>query len=150
MKALIPWRRATDVMGSFRTEMDDLFSRFFGTEPMVALAGKAWAPRVDVSETEKEFVVRADLPGVDPKDVEVTVADGALILKGERKEEREEKAKNFHKIERFVGEFYREVPLPVGADPDKVAATTAKGVVTITVPKKAGALPKKVPVTTVA
>jgi HSP20 family protein len=137
-------------MGSFQHEMDDLFARFFGTEPMAVMAGKSWAPRVDVSETDKEFVVRADLPGVDPKDVEVTVADGALILKGEKKEEKEEKAKNFHKIERFVGEFYREVPLPVGADPDRVAATTAKGVVTVTLPKKPGVLPKKVPVTTVA
>ena len=85
MKALLPWCRTTDLMGSFRTEMDDLFDRFFGTESAGNGAGPTWAPRVDVEETDKEIVVKADLPGVDPKDVEVTVADGRWSSRARRR-----------------------------------------------------------------
>jgi HSP20 family protein len=124
-----------------------VFDRFFG-EPFeeVGTAIKTWTPRVDVEETDKDLLVKADLPGVDAKDVEISVSNGALILKGEKKEEREEKKKNYHAVERFVGKFYRELPLPAGTDPDKIVATSAKGVITITIPKKPEAQPKKISV----
>jgi HSP20 family protein len=145
MKSLMTWCRPTEVWTPFRTEMDDLFARFFGPREGNGTAN-VWAPRVDVMETDKEILVKADLPGVDPKDVEVTIANGALILKGEKKESMEETGKDFHRIERFVGMFYREILLPAGAGADKITATSAKGVVTVTVPKKVEALPKKVAV----
>jgi HSP20 family protein len=127
--------------------MESVFERFFG-EPFgeIGTTVKTWTPRVDVEETDMEMLVKADLPGVDAKDVEISVADGSLILKGEKKEEREEKKKNYHSVERFVGKFYREIALPSGTDPDKIAATSSKGVITVTIPKKPEAQPKKVAV----
>jgi HSP20 family protein len=128
--------------------MEELFERFF--EPF-ELKGNGkpavWAPRVDVEETEKEYLVRVDLPGVEPKDVEVTMEEGNLILKGEKTEEKEEKKKNFHRVERFVGQFYREIPLPAGVEAEKITAAVAKGVMTVTIPKKPEVLPKKIAIT---
>lgn len=122
-------------------EMEDMFHRLF--EPA---AGSAWSPSVDVEETAAAILVKADLPGVDAKDVELTVQNGSLILRGEKKEEREEKGKNYHRVERFTGSFYRTVPLPAEADVNGVQATSAKGVVTVTIPKKPGAQAKRIPV----
>ena len=108
---------------------------------------KAWAPRVDVEETEKEILVKADLTGVDPKAIEISIESGMLTIRGEKREEKEEREKNYHRVERFSGSFYRAIPLPEGSDPEKVTASSTHGVVTITVPKKAGPSPKKIPVT---
>jgi HSP20 family protein len=83
---------------------------------------------------------------VDPKDVDISVSGGSLVLRGEKKEEREDKKKNYHKVERFVGRFYREIGLPPGTDPEKITATSAKGVITITIPKAPQAQARKVPV----
>jgi len=128
--------------------MDEMFRRLLG-EPLDS-DGKvpAWTPRIDVEETDKEILVKADLPGVDPKDVDVSVHDDTLFLKGEKKEEHEEKKKNYHRVERFEGSFYRAIPLPAGTDPDKVLASSAKGVVTVTIPKKPELLPRKITVST--
>jgi HSP20 family protein len=135
-------------MEGFRDEMENVMGRFF-TDPWAGLArfeNLPWNPSVNVEETEKEIVVTADLPGVEPKDVEVSVLEGCLVIKGERKEEKEEKKRNFHRFERFSGTFYREVPLPPGADPDKITAITSKGVLKVSLPKKPEVLPKKVAV----
>ena len=144
---MIPWRRTDNFLEPFRREMDDLFQRFFGPNTAeLAEVAPTWAPRVDVEESDKEIVVKADLPGGEPKDIDITVVDGALVLKGEKKEEKEEKKKNYHRIERFVGQFYREIPLPPGADADKITASTSKGVIAVTIPMKPEAQPKKVTV----
>ena len=145
---LTPWR-PYGMMDPFQKEMETLFTRFFGGENeggQMLQAAKAWAPRVDVEETEKEFIVKADLPGVDPKAVEISVENGILTVRGEKKEEKEKKEKNFHRMERFIGSFYRAIALPPGVDPEKVNATSANGVVTIVVPKKPEMQPKKISV----
>jgi HSP20 family protein len=148
MRSLIPWGSNERVLDQMRSEMDDLFSRFFGVPAELPISGETplWAPRVDISETDKAFVVKADLPGVEPKDVEVSVRDGILTLKGEKREQREEKQKNYHRTERFVGRFFRSIPLPAGADEENVAATTAKGVLTVSIPKMPEAQPKRIAV----
>ena len=89
----------------------DLFSwdPFFGGRQVTA-----FSPAFEVKETQDAFVVKADLPGVDPKDVEVALEHGALTIKGEKKSEKETKEKNFHRVERFAGRFYRTIPLPAG------------------------------------
>jgi HSP20 family protein len=148
MTTLIPWSRSSSSpLNRFRNELEEMFDRFtdvslFGNGD----AAKVWQPRVDVEETDKEITVKVDLPGVDPKDIEIQVLNGVLTLKGEKKEEKEEKKKNYHRVERFYGAFYREIPLTAAADSDKVVATSAKGVITISVPKKAELQPKKITV----
>jgi len=147
MNAMTPYRRE-GWLRRFPHEMEEMLEHFFGpparTEETMPVA---WAPRVDVTETEKELVVKADLPGVAPENVEVTFADGMLKLHGEKKEEKKEEKGGFRRVERFTGEFYRELPLPAGIDPDKILASVDKGVLTVTVPKKEEAKDRKIKIT---
>jgi HSP20 family protein len=141
-------RRPVPLLEHLRREMGDMMELFFEPWPLLTEVEEpnVWAPRVDVVETDAEILLKVDLPGVDPLDVEVTVREGLLILRGEKKEERAEKVKTIHRIERFVGRFYRALPLPLEADFEKVAVNGAKGVLTITIPKKPEAIPRKVEV----
>jgi HSP20 family protein len=142
--AMTPWNRTFSFVEPFRQEMENLMERFFGEENGNGQALKSWTPKVDVEETEKEILVRADLPGVDAKAIDISIENGILTVRGEKKEEKEEKKKNYHRIERFTGTFYRQIPLPAGADADKVTATNANGVVTVSIPKKPEAQPKRI------
>jgi HSP20 family protein len=145
--ALSPYRRGVNLFDSFRNEMEDLFDKFFSDEGANGQAVKAWAPRMDVEETDKEILVKADLPGVDPKDVDIQIVDNVLTVRGGKEEKKEEKKKNYHRTERFVGQFYRSIALPAGTDADKVSASCANGTVTISIPKRPEAQPKKIAVT---
>ena len=134
---LLPSREVWEPFGSLQRDMERLFedfSRDFGWGPPAA-AGAGMAPRVDVSETDSEIKIEAELPGVDEKDVEVVLSNGRLTIKGEKKQEKEEKKKDYHMVERSYGSFARSIALPFQADPDKVKATFAKGVLNVTVPK---------------
>jgi HSP20 family protein len=133
----------------FRRQVEEVMERFFGEEPGNGKSHsmKTWSPRIDMEETDKEILVRADLPGVDPNGIEISVENGVLTIRGEKKDELEEKGKNFHRIERFTGSFFRAITLPPGTDAEKVSATSANGVVTVTIPKKAEAQPKRITVT---
>lgn len=142
--ALTPWQPSFGLLEPFRKEMEEVMERFFGREDGKPRAIETWAPRVDVEETDKEILVKADLPGVDPKNVEITVENGVLMVRGEKKEEKEEKKKDYHRVERFRGTFYRAIQLPPGADAEKVSATSANGVITVAIPKKVEAQPKKI------
>jgi len=144
--AISPYRRGVNLFDSFRREVDDLFDRFLTVDRGDGQTMTAWAPQMDVEETEKEFLVKADLPGVDPKDVDIRVVDNVLTVRGGKEEKKEEKKKNYHRMERFSGQFYRAIALPAGTDADKVNATSANGVITITIPKRPEAQPKKISV----
>jgi HSP20 family protein len=136
---LSPSRDLWEPFGALRRDMDRVFedfSREFGWGPPAA-AGVATAPRVDVSETEGELRIEAELPGVDEKDVEVTLSNGRLTIRGEKKQEKEEKKQDYHLVERSYGSFARSLTLPFAADPEQVKASFAKGVLTVTVPKPA-------------
>jgi HSP20 family protein len=127
-----------------RQEMEQLFRRFFGVPAGAGRgAGPSWEPRVDIEETDTEMLFKVDLPGIDAKDVDLAVTEGMLVLRGERKEPRGN-GKTFHQTERFVGPFYREIPLPPGTDSDRIDAASARGVLTITVPKKPEVQTKKI------
>jgi HSP20 family protein len=125
--------------------MDSLFDRFFRAWPMrVSTEDGPWAPEVDVSETAKQVVVKAELPGLDPKEIDVSVRADILTLRGERKQEKEEQGENFHRVERSYGSFARSIRLPAEVDSGKVNATYKDGVLKITMPKTKEAANKKI------
>ncbi len=103
-----------------------------------------WCPAVDVSEDDKEILVSADLPGIDPKQVEITVRDNILSLNGERKAEKEEKGESYHRVERSYGSFSRSFALPSSVDEAKVSAEYQDGVLRIHLPKREEAKPRKI------
>jgi len=95
-----------------------------------------WAPAVDISEDENAFTLLADIPGVDPKDIEISMEKGVLTIKGERNSENVEENENYRRVERQRGQFYRRFTLPDSADADKIEAASAHGVLTVTIPKQ--------------
>lgn len=138
-----PFRDLVTTQESFNRLFNQTFSQLFeGSEPGV----RTWTPTVDVYETEQNLVLKAELPGIDPKDLEVRVEDGTLYLRGERKTDRDLKEGNYHRIERSYGAFNRTFALPGSIDADRVAAEYKSGVLTLTIPKKEGAKPKTIKV----
>lgn len=141
---------AANVWDAFRTEMNDLFDRFGSFSLLPALrrptgwpftSGPAGGlPVCDFSEDDKGFHITAELPGLTEKEIELALSGDTLVIKGEKKEEKEEKKKNYYLSERTYGSFQRSFQLPKTADRDKVDATFAKGVLTVTVPKLAAAV----------
>jgi HSP20 family protein len=148
-KAASAQTSVTDVWHSFRGEMDRLFDRFgfpslrrmFDIEPSWRSASSFSfsAPAIDMSEDEKVYKISAELPGIDAKDIDVSVSGDTLVIKGEKRQEKEGKDKNYHFSERAYGSFQRSFQLPSSVDRDKVAADFSKGVLTITLPKTAEA-----------
>ena len=111
-----------------------------------AFEGTAWSPAVDILETDSNLILRADLPGVDPKDVDVQLENGTLTLRGERKFESDVKEDNFRRVERVYGSFVRSFTLPRTLDPDKVEAQYRNGVLEVKLPKRPEAKPKQIKV----
>ncbi len=105
-----------------------------------------WRPAVDIKEEENRFVIYADLPGVDPKDIEITMDQGVLTLKGERSEETKEEREGYKRVERVSGSFYRRFSLPDTADADRIEAEGKNGVLEITLPKHEQAEARKITV----
>lgn len=106
----------------------------------------AWTPRVDVKEEENRFVIHADVPGVDPKDIEITLEDGVLTLKGEREGETRSEQDGWTRVERVAGSFSRRFTLPETVDAEGVAAKGEHGVLEIVIPKQAKLQPKRITV----
>jgi HSP20 family protein len=143
MRSLMPWRG----MPSPRHEMDRLFDRFFDPEwGEFPTALGDWEPRLDVSETKDAFVVKVEIPGMDPKDIQVSLQENFLTIKGEKKQEKEEKDERHHRVERSYGAFTRSVRLPVAVDGSKVDAKFKNGLLTVTLPKAPGTRGTTVPV----
>jgi HSP20 family protein len=139
--------RYRDPFTEMRAEMDRIFDNFlgpnfFGRRPLVSRSEPSGnsTPTVDIRENDKEFVFEAELPGIAEKDVQVTVRDGVLSLKGEKKSERDEKKDTYHLVERSYGGFERSFRLPDSADEEKIAADFNQGVLRIVVPKRAEAV----------
>jgi len=136
--------QGSDPFRALHREMNRMFDeafRGFGLPEGEAAAGFAAggvvAPRIDVSETDQELKVLAELPGVDQKDVEITLTDDVLTIRGEKRAEREDKQQNYHVMERSYGSFARSIRLPFQANPDQVQATFKDGVLAVTMPKPA-------------
>jgi HSP20 family protein len=103
-----------------------------------------WAPKVDISEDDKEYLVKAELPGLKREEVKVTVEDGVLSISGERKVEKEEKTKKYHRVERSYGSFQRSFTLPEGCDSTKVVAEFKDGMLSLHLPKSPKTQPKTI------
>jgi HSP20 family protein len=132
-------------LGSLQRELDRLFADFAG-RGMTGFRSGELMPRMNISETDKEYEFTAELPGLEEKDVEVTLSDDTLTIRGEKKAEKEEKKKDYRLVERSYGSFSRSFAVPAGVDPSQIKATIDKGVLTVKFPKPAQAEAKKIDV----
>jgi HSP20 family protein len=147
--ALELWRPRRSLARHQRSESaEDMFSRFFEDmfSPRMMSETRGWAPAVDMIDRKDEIVLRADLPGLQEKDVEVSVENGVLSIRGQREEERETKEEDggYYYAERWTGSFYRSIALPPGVDVDKVKATFKNGVLEVHLPKTQQAKGKRI------
>lgn len=131
---------------------DDINRMFAGREgwpwllPDVDYSSAAWTPAVDIKETDDHFEVRSDVPGVDPKDIDVSMENGILKISGKRESQIKEEQDGYRRVEREYGEFHRQFMLPDSADPDKISAKCDKGVLEIIIAKTATRMSKRIPV----
>lgn len=155
---MVPWRKKKnglavkrdfeDVFDSFRSDMNGLMSRFFGDwgiEPFgsVESLGGDFIPHIDVSDDDKEVRITAELPGMDEKDIDVTLSKDSVTIKGEKSEETEDKGKNYYRSERRYGSFHRVIPLTAEIEEDKAEAKFKKGVLALKLPKTAEAVKQR-------
>ena len=128
-----------------RREMERVWDTFLeGDARKESKKDSVWLPSLDVSETKNDVVVKAELPGMDPKDIEVTLSDGHLMIKGQKKHEKEEKDEDYHFVERSYGSFVRAVHLPKEVKHDKISASYKNGVLKVVLPKSEEAKTKEV------
>ncbi len=163
IRELVPWgarerelsrKNSGDPVMSLQSEMSRLFDSFFegfegGPFARMGFGELAAMPKVDVSETKDSIHVTADLPGMNEENIEVSLSDGSLLIQGEKQADKEDKEKNYHRIERSYGSFRRSIPLPGEVDAQKVDASFKNGVLTVVLPKvapSASAGAKKIPV----
>ncbi len=149
---LIPWKKnessldvrsdqEEDAIVDLRSQMNRLFDEFFeqpfGLSPFSrepAFMGD-FAPKLDISETDKEIIISAELPGMEPEDIDISLDRKALIISGEKRAEKEEKGKRFYRVERSFGSFHRSIALPNEVDENKIDATFKRGVLKVKLPK---------------
>ena len=138
-----PWRPFE--FERMRKEMDRLWDSFFEGRPSRRTREEGeWLPSLDVSETKSDLVVKAELPGIDPKDIDISLNEGVLTIKGEKKQEREEKEEGYHLVERSYGSFTRSIRLPREIQNEKINASYKNGVLKITLPKSEEAKKKEI------
>ncbi|MBX3699651.1 MAG: Hsp20/alpha crystallin family protein [Dokdonella sp.] len=137
-----PWSTPNNL----QSELMGVFDRFLGNDDtdQSNVVTSQWTPRVDIKEEDKRFVILADIPGVDPKDIEVHMDKGILSLKGERSSENKESHGKFTRVERMHGTFYRRFALPDSADADGISAAGRNGVLEISIPKKPETTPRRI------
>lgn len=141
MRALTPWTGT-----SLKKEMDRLFERFLEPAwPEMPALGQ-WEPKLDVAETKDTITVKAEIPGVEQKDIHLSLQEGVLTIKGEKEEEKEENDKRYHRVERSYGAFARAIRMPSTVDATRVTATFKDGVLTVTLPKTAEAKGTAIPI----
>jgi HSP20 family protein len=138
-----------DLFRDMSEDMSRMFNNRLGTFLLPDesdFSGNGWMPAVDIKEETDHFQVRADLPGVDAKDIDVSLENGMLTIRGKRESEVKDEQDDYRRIERAYGEFYRQFALPESADPEKIAAKCEKGVLEITIGKTEARKPKRIAV----
>jgi HSP20 family protein len=142
--AIVRFEPFRDLLTSQREYVRLLKEAFSPMSGETEVSTRSWAPPVDIYETEDAIVLKAELPGIDPKDVEVRVEDNTLYLKGERNYEKDVNEQNYHRVERSYGSFARSFSLPNSIDAEKVKAEYKDGLLTLTMPKREEAKPKTI------
>ncbi|HEY1834900.1 MAG TPA: Hsp20/alpha crystallin family protein [Solirubrobacteraceae bacterium] len=141
--ALIRWQSGRE-LDSIQSDINRLFGTFFDSHTAQERAQRRWVPAVDLVEEDDRYVLSADVPGVDEKDVTVEVKDNVLSISGERTSEHEESRDGYARVERASGSFRRTLRLPEGTDPAAIEASIEQGVLEVSIPKPAQAGPHKV------
>jgi HSP20 family protein len=144
-----PWSllsNDTGVLNRLRNQLNQMFEHEWPTfdGEGAEIVTSNWSPSVDIKEENDKYVFIADIPGVDPKDIEVTAENGTLTIKGDRENEKKEEKKDYKRVERSWGSFYRRFSLPDNADADKIDAKSKNGVLEISIPKSESAKPRKI------
>jgi HSP20 family protein len=143
--SLIRYNNPWSLLDALQRELNDSRAyRMAGDDASAATA--SWAPSVDIKENEKAFTLLADIPGVDPKDIEIAMEKGVLTIKGERQSENVDEDENYRRVERQSGTFYRRFTLPDTADADNIEARSEHGVLKITIPKQEVAVSRRIEV----
>ena len=133
-----PW----GLLNEFQREIGQLFDQ----RDDASVVTNDWVPAVDVREDEERFVIRADLPGVDPANIDVTMENGMLTIRGHREANKEADSGGWHRVERVSGNFYRRFSLPDSADAEQISANSSHGVLEVVIPKHARVKPRKIEV----
>ena len=131
---LTPWKPFGG-LSTLRKEMEGLWDKFFTETQLTGQGADMWLPALDIIENKDAFVVKAELPGLSEKDVNVSISGDMLTIKGEKKKEEEEKDEHYHRVEISTGSFQRSFQLPTSVKADKIEATFDKGILKITLPK---------------
>ena len=139
---LMPWAG----FGNMKQEMDRLFDRLVATKWDDYPTLGEWCPSMDISETKDSLVVKVEVPGMDQKDIRISLQENLLTITGEKRQEKDEKEERYYRVERSYGDFTRGVRLPVGVDGSKVVATFKNGLLTVTLPKTPAAKGTTIPI----
>lgn len=142
---LIRYQQPWTLMNEFRRELDRMFDGQIARNDSEAVVAD-WLPAVDIKEEAERFIVHADVPGIDPKDIEITMEDGVLTVRGERRSESRENQDGWRRVERVSGQFFRRFSLPDTADAEAISARGSHGVLEIVIPKQAKVQPRRITV----
>jgi len=144
---LVPYRRnelrESRIFPEISTFFDDFFNDF---PPAMRRSGENWMPSVDIMEKDGEMILRCEIPGMNEKDIDLKIEGNVLTLKGEKKQENENKGDNYHRVESYYGVFARSFTLPQTVDTEKIRADYKNGVLTVTIPQKPEVRPREIPV----
>lgn len=135
-----PWA----VVNRLHQSLDQFFNETLSSPEASSSPSVAWVPRVDIHEEKDRFVVLADVPGVDPKDIDITAEKGVLTVRGERREAKRETDNGYERIERVSGSFLRRFTLPEGANTESITAKQTNGVLEVTIPKTPTVQPRRI------
>ena len=135
-----PWR----LINRLHQQLDQAFGDSFGAPEASGAANTDWLPAVDIQEEPERFAVRADVPGVDPKNIDITAENGVLTIRGERRGERSENSKGYERVERVTGTFVRRFTLPETANTEQIKAKQTNGVLEVTIPKQPQVQPRRI------
>ena len=141
-----PWTSFEKLSNELNTLFQNRSVARYGDNDDSSVVTSRWTPAVDIKEEENQFVLFADIPGVDPKDIDITMENNVLTVKGERSQETKEEKNGFKRVERVHGTFYRRFSLPDTADAESISAKGENGVLMITIPKKQKAQPRRISV----